>query len=117
MGKGQPKSFETVERLCCCLKLDTGMLIVARTKLIFSSLLIIASMWQIALINYYDESQYILYFHIKNLGETSKFLPFLSFEKMLIKNAFIYFLYSNSHRTYSSELFKCFSLQKLDWGN
>lgn len=39
----EPKNFDTVSKLCCCIKLETGMTVLALLKLILCVLIVIFS--------------------------------------------------------------------------
>lgn len=73
MLNAQPKNFATVNKLCCCLKLETGMTILAWVKVIIS---IIGIMFSVVQIIVHDTSIDYLTFHfgIEGISEFGKYI-------------------------------------------
>lgn len=66
------RNFDTVNRLCCFIRLETAMLILTWLELILSIIGIAGSIYEIVVVAIPIEDQ-IVRFGIDGLGELSKF--------------------------------------------
>lgn len=72
MGKSnEPKNFTTVNKLCCCLSLKTGMTIVGSIELIFAVAAVLIGIAQI-IAYIFDPKLDYLNINVPELGTISK---------------------------------------------